>query len=146
MGRQLWRTPRICAGKGKVEKMNNNIALIANKSLEKKLINRKEAVALLSVDGEEIYDLLYWANKIRYKYLGDKVSLCAILSAKQGSCSEDCTFCTQSDFYKTEITSFPLVGEEEISNTISQACEDGADSLGLVTSGYSLNSLAARRG
>ena len=122
--------------------MNNDIALIANKSLGKKVINRKEAAQLLSVKGEEIYDLLYWANKIRYKYLGDKVSLCSILSAKQGSCSEDCTFCTQSDFYKTEITSFPLVGEEQISNTISQACEDGADSLGLVTSGYSLNSLA----
>ncbi len=124
--------------------MDNDIALIANKSLEKKEINRKDAAQLLSVEGEEIYDLLYWANKIRFKYLGDKVSLCAILSAKQGSCTEDCTFCTQSDFYKTETKSFPLVGEEEISNTISQACEDGADSLGLVTSGYSLNSLARR--
>ncbi|MGR3176948.1 MAG: biotin synthase BioB [Candidatus Anammoxibacter sp.] len=121
--------------------MNTEISDIANKSLKKSPIDRKDAAFLLAIKGEEVYDLLYWANKIRFKFFGDKISLCAILSAKQGSCSEDCKFCTQSSFYETTISTFELVGIEHVTKTASRSSKMGANSLGLVTSGYSLNGL-----
>ncbi|MGR3218676.1 MAG: biotin synthase BioB [Candidatus Anammoxibacter sp.] len=121
--------------------MNTEISDIANKSLKNTPIDRKDAAFLLTIEGEEVYDLLYWANKIRFKFFGDKISLCAILSAKQGSCSEDCKFCTQSGFYETTISTFKLVGSDHVAKTAERSDKMGADSLGLVTSGYSLNSL-----
>lgn len=124
--------------------MNRKISDIANKSLNKEAVNSKEAAFLLSIEAEEIYDLLYWANKIRFKYFGVKVSLCAILSAKQGSCSEDCKFCAQSSFHKTGVSTFPLVGIERVAKAVSRSYEMGADSLGLVTSGYSLNGFSQK--
>ncbi|MGR3317375.1 MAG: biotin synthase BioB [Candidatus Anammoxibacter sp.] len=124
--------------------MNTEISNIANKSLNKTPIDRKEAASLLAIKGEEIYDLLYWANKIRFKFFGDKISLCAILSAKQGSCSEDCKFCTQSSFYETTISTFELVGIDNVTKAASSSREMGANSLGLVTSGYSLNGLSQK--
>ena len=119
--------------------MDQKIAKIANKSLNKISIERNEAEFLLTIGKDEIYDLLYWANKIRYKYFKDNISLCAILSAKQGNCSEDCKFCTQSGFYESDIPSYPLVDSEQVANYVNRVQEIGADSLGLVTSGYSLN-------
>lgn len=119
--------------------MDQKISNIANKSLNKISIDRHEAEFLLTIEGEGIYDFLYWANKIRYKYFKDKISLCAILSAKQGNCSEDCKFCTQSSFYESDISSYPLVASEHVNNYLYRIQEVGADSLGLVTSGYSLN-------
>lgn len=119
--------------------MNTKISNIANKSLNKEEIDPNDAKYLLSINGEDIYDLFYWANKIRFKFFGNSIVLCAILSAKQGNCSEDCKFCAQSKFHKTEIPEFPLVEIEKINDSISRAKEMGAASLGLVTSGYSLN-------
>ncbi|MFW6286933.1 MAG: radical SAM protein, partial [Candidatus Sumerlaeota bacterium] len=44
----------------------------------------------------EILDLTHIARKQKFK---DSVSLCAIVSARSGPCSEDCRFCAQSGRY-----------------------------------------------
>jgi len=51
---------------------------------------------------------------VRKKYRGDKVELCAIVNAKSGQCSEDCSFCAQSSRYKTDSPVYPLVDKDEI--------------------------------
>lgn len=119
--------------------INNKISDIGNNILKGNLITKDEAQYLLTIKGEAVYDLLYWANAIRFKYFRNNITLCAILSVKQGGCSEDCKFCAQSSFYRTTASQFPLVDIEIITERIYYAEEIGADSLGLVTSGYSLN-------
>lgn len=119
--------------------INNQISDIANSVLKGNLITKDEAQYLLTIKGEAVYDLLYWANRIRFKYFRNNITLCALLSVKQGGCSEDCKFCAQSSFYKTTASQFPLVDVETFAERIYYAEEIGADSLGLVTSGYSLN-------
>ena len=48
-----------------------------------------------------IEELCKAANKIQKHFQKDKVELCAITSGKNGKCSENCKFCAQSSWYKT---------------------------------------------
>ena len=51
---------------------------------------------LAAAQGDDVYDLFYWANKIRIRFVGRDVKFCSIVAAKVGGCSEDCEFCAQS--------------------------------------------------
>lgn len=119
--------------------MDKNITEIANKSMNELLIDHNDAKYLLNVKGENIYDLLYWANKIRFKFFQNNIVLCAILSAKQGNCSEDCKFCAQSSLYENnDSTKYTMVNIDKTVDAALLAEKSGAESIGLVTSGYGL--------
>lgn len=119
--------------------MNKKINNIAEKSIQDGEISRDEASFLMQINEIEIYDLFYGANRIRYNSFKDVVTTCSIVSAKQGSCSEDCKFCSQSSHYNVNIASYPIIENEEISRTIRKGERHNVDCVGLVTSGYSLN-------
>ncbi|MFQ5686307.1 MAG: biotin synthase BioB [Candidatus Scalindua sp.] len=119
--------------------MNSMIEKVANGVIEGKGISYDDAHFLMGISGNEIYDLLYWANRIRYNSFKNVISLCSIISARQGSCTEDCRFCSQSSRYQTEITNFPLVGREGISEAVERGKEYKSNCVGVVTSGYSLD-------
>ena len=53
--------------------------------------------------GDNVYDLLYWANRIRLAKIGPKIRLCAIAAGKIGFCPEDCAFCGQSVHHRTPL-------------------------------------------
>ena len=118
--------------------MNKRIEKIAKNVLQENEISYDEAHFLILISGIEMYDLLYWANRIRYNSFNNVVSLCSIISARQGSCSEDCRFCSQSSRYKTEISNFPLIEKEKVAEAVEKGKEYKSDSVGVVTSGYSL--------
>lgn len=98
-------------------------------------LTREEARLLTTVNGDDLYDLFYWANKIRIKFRGRQVKFCAIVSAKTGDCSEDCKFCAQSSHYETAIKGQSKLTDEQIIESASHAAEVGADSFGIVNSG-----------
>src|SRR4051812_32283227 len=75
------------------------IARLAQQVLDGHLLDRAEAELLTRASGDDLYDLFYWANKIRIKFVGRDVKFCAIVAAKVGGCSEDCKFCAQSSHY-----------------------------------------------
>ncbi|MCF6157034.1 MAG: biotin synthase BioB [wastewater metagenome] len=120
--------------------MNSTIKNIADQSLQNKPIGRDDASYLMNIDSDEIYDMFYWANRIRLKYFGNCVSTCSIMSAKQGLCTEDCSFCSQSARYHTSTNVFPLVDPDRILNVAKSAEQTGSGSIGIVTSGYRINS------
>jgi biotin synthase len=66
---------------------------------------------------------------------GRSLSLCSIINAKSGQCSEDCRFCTQSAHFKTDTPVYPLKTAEEIVTAAKQAKKDGASHFSIVTSG-----------
>ncbi len=118
--------------------MNIKIEKIARNVLQGKDISYKNAHYLMNIYGNEIYDLLYWANCIRYNSFKNVVSICSIISAKQGRCTEDCRFCSQSSMYQTEITKFPLIEKRKIAEAVEKGKEYKSNCVGVVTSGYSL--------
>jgi len=97
-------------------------------------ITREEAAELSAATGDEIYDLFYWANKIRIRFVGRKVKFCSIVAGKSGACSEDCSYCSQSKSYKTHVSPGKLT-VEEMTSAMEQALANGASSFGIVNSG-----------
>lgn len=66
---------------------------------------------------------------------GNQVSLCSIINAKSGKCSEDCRFCVQSSHYRTATPVYPLKEIDEVVAAAREAKSAGAARFSLVTSG-----------
>ena len=67
--------------------MHPRIAQLAGKVLDGNLLDRAEAAELARVgrdDPDDLYDLFYWANRIRIRFVGRDVKFCAIVAAKVG--------------------------------------------------------------
>ena len=64
-------------------------------------LTEEEARALIRTRDEDTMLLLACADKIRQKFSGRSVDLCAIINARSGSCQEDCKFCAQSARYNS---------------------------------------------
>lgn len=88
-----------------------------------------------NIDKVDIYSLLQEANSLRIKHKNNKIELCAIINAKSGLCSEDCTFCAQSSKYKTNVQVYPLVSKIEVVERASEAKKYGVKRFSIVISG-----------
>lgn len=80
-------------------------------------------------------ELMSRALETKLARRGKSLSLCSIINAKSGQCSEDCRFCTQSAHFKTDTPVYPLKTAEEIVTAAKQAKKDGASHFSIVTSG-----------
>ena len=115
--------------------MEARIAELAQRVLAGKLLDRDEADFLAGVEGDGLYDLFYWANRIRIRFVGRDVKFCAIVAAKAGGCSEDCKFCAQSSHFETAVEGQTLLTDQQVLDSAAHAAEVGADSFGIVNSG-----------
>jgi len=115
--------------------LNPRIAEFAQHVLAGKALDREQAAFLTTLDGDDLYDLFYWANRIRIHHIGRDITFCAIVAAKVGSCSEDCKFCSQSAHYRTAVRGQQKLTDQQILQSAVHAAEVGADSFGIVNSG-----------
>lgn len=83
----------------------------------------------------ELYEL---AHRLRTRYQGKRIDTCSIMNARSGRCSEDCKWCAQSKFHKTDIDVYPLVGETEAVQEAAHNASKGVGRFSLVTSGRTL--------
>src|SRR5256886_3006090 len=112
------------------------IAGMAQRVLSGELLDRSDAEHLAAVSGDDLYDLFYWANKVRVRFVGRAVKFCAIVAAKVGGCSEDCKFCAQSEHHDTPVSQAQSkLTDEQLLDSAWHAAEVGADSFGIVNSG-----------
>ena len=110
------------------------IAELASHVLAGKKLTLDQAMQLSEISGQALYDLFFWANKIKIKFVGAEVKFCSIIAAKVGACSEDCGYCSQSKFHDTHVSPMKL-DVDEMNDAMLQARENGADSIGIVNSG-----------
>jgi len=94
-----------------------------------------EALQMLELQGADCHKLLAKANTVRHAFCGDDVHLCAIVNAKSGRCSENCAFCSQSAYSKSDVAVYPLLSSEEIIEKAAKAKQAGAIRFSIVTSG-----------
>ncbi len=115
--------------------MLDTVRDLAEKVLAGRLLSREQAASLIAVTGDDVYDLFYWANKIRIQFKGRNIRFCAIVAAKVGGCSEDCKFCAQSSHYQTAIEGQSKLTDQQVLDSAMHAGAVGADSFGIVNSG-----------
>jgi len=103
-----------------------------NKVLNGEKISEYEFEKLVNVSDNALQYLSDAANEITRKFCGDFVDVEALINAKKGKCQEDCSFCSQSAFYKTGIETYKLLPSETIIQNAMAAKKDGVKSFCLV--------------
>lgn len=102
---------------------------------EKYRITKEEALALFD---QPLEKLAKAANEVRIACAPKTTSVCSIISAKQGKCSENCRYCAQSAHWQTGCTCHPMIKPEEAIPQCKKAMENQVSRLSLVTSGRGL--------
>ena len=69
------------------------------------------------------------------KLMSDNIEFCSLVNARNGKCSQDCKYCAQSSYYRTDIDSFPLIDAVTAKNAAIDAKKHKALRFAIVTSG-----------
>ena len=95
---------------------------LKNKIFNGYKIGKKEAYSLINAPLKELCDC---ADEIREHFCGNKFDLCSIINAKSGRCSEDCKYCAQSAYYKTDVEEYDLLDSDTIINEAQKNKNNG---------------------
>lgn len=98
-------------------------------------LTKNDVLPLLEADLCELSDM---ANKIRFKFCGNKINMCSIINGRSGSCSENCKFCAQSKYHNTEIENYGFRDEKNIVEDCEKHCKAGIHRYSIVTAGKAL--------
>jgi len=102
------------------------------KVFSNRILSEEDARTLINLPESELELFAKAANEITRKYNGLKVDVEQLNNIKKNACSEDCTFCGQSAFYKTGIETYHLPSAEKIVEQAKKAKSEGAKSYCLV--------------
>lgn len=109
------------------------IQTIKHKIFGGHLINKEEALELLSIDDKQLlYDL---ADEIRAHFCGNVMELCSITNAKSGNCPQDCKWCSQSIYHETDIDIYQVIEKQKARAHAVYNDNKGVNRMSLVTSG-----------
>jgi biotin synthase len=76
---------------------------------------------------QPIMELMFKAAAIHHEYnQTGEVQVCTLLSVKTGGCPEDCSYCSQSARYKSDINVEKLMNVNDVLNTAKEAKENGS--------------------
>lgn len=101
-------------------------------------ISREEALRLLKPESRD--ELRRRAHETTEKFVEKHFDFCAIINARSGRCSENCKWCAQSAHWKTGCENHGWVGTEACVKAALDAEANGANRIGIVTSGRTLSS------
>ena len=76
---------------------------------QRRPIERALAEQLVALPDEDVPQLIALAHRVRVAWMGPAVEVESIVSAKTGGCPEDCTFCSQSARYATDVARQPML-------------------------------------
>ena len=100
-------------------------------------IGKDEALALLKPERRD--ELRERAHEVTEKCVEKRFDFCSIINARSGNCPENCKWCAQSAHWKTGCESYGWVGTEACVKAAKEAEANGADRIGIVTSGRCLS-------
>lgn len=103
--------------------------------MDKKQISSNKKFGINAVLNLPLTELIAMADRIRRKFTGSTIELCAIMNAKSGLCGQDCKFCSQAKRHHTHALVYPLKKKTEIFKQAQAAQNIGAERFAVVTSG-----------
>lgn len=114
-----------------------NITELKEKVLDGYQITKNDDLTIFTTC--DLRELCQGANEIREKFSGNHIDLCSIINGKSGHCSENCKFCAQSAFNKTNCEEYDFLDDDKIINRANQDAEEGVHRFSIVTSGRALS-------
>jgi biotin synthase len=108
---------------------------IAEKLIARQELTDREIRALCPPSMKDVPELLAAADRLRATFRGDSVELCAIVNAKSGGCSEDCSYCAQSALSSAPIDRYPLLRRDAILQKAREARQAGVRRFSIVIVG-----------
>lgn len=115
-----------------MDKEHEFITSCKDKVLSGGHITAQEAERLVSVSDRSLQFFSDAANEITRKTSGNVVDVESLINAKKGKCQEDCSFCSQSAFYKSGIETYRLLPAQTIVQNALASKRDGVKSFCLV--------------
>lgn len=116
-----------------------NLDSIQEKAARQESLTADEALGILTMPDEQLPELLEITRALREEGFGRHVESCAIINAKSGRCSENCSFCAQSAHHKTGVDCYELLSEEQILAVREQFPAEMEGHFSIVTSGKGLS-------
>ncbi len=117
--------------------MSEFILQVATSVLNGEKIDREAALRLADEPAKE--ELWNSADRIRQHFHGSRFSLCSIINARSGKCSEDCRFCAQSARHHSGIDEYDVIDMDKALEIAADSDRYGVHRMSLVTSGRSAN-------
>jgi biotin synthase len=99
---------------------------------ERRPLTKQEALDVARLPLDELPKLIALAHEVRLAYMGDEVELESLINAKSGGCPEDCTFCSQSARYTTEVDRYPILEIDEVVDAAKATVAEGATQFCIV--------------
>jgi biotin synthase len=99
---------------------------------ERAVIDRPTAERLVALPDENLPELIGLAHRVRLAWMGPAVEVESIISAKTGGCPEDCTFCSQSARYDTEVAREPMLQLDKLVELAQQTRDLGGTEFCIV--------------
>jgi len=84
-----------------MEEIRDFINSLSDRIISGEKLSTEEGLKILQIPDELVMDLVEQASKIREHYFKNEMEFCSLINAKNGACSEDCSFCAQSSKYPT---------------------------------------------
>ncbi len=116
------------------------ITRILNDVLAGASIDSSSASSLSDIKGQDLWDLISAAGRVRAHFRGTTIDICSIVNAKSGACGEDCSYCAQSVHHSTGAPVYPLISAEQMKRAAESAKQNGAKRFCIVTSGRGIDS------
>ena len=105
--------------------------------IEMEAIEKNEALELLKPERRD--ELRERAHKVTERCVEKRFDFCSIINARSGRCTENCKWCAQSAHWKTGCETYGWVGTAACIKAAKDAEANGADRIGIVTSGRRLS-------
>src|ERR1700712_5416902 len=73
-----------------------------------------------------LMELVFQAARVHRQFHDPaEVQVCKLISIKTGGCPEDCSYCSQSARYETEVQARPLMPKDEVLDVARRAKANG---------------------
>ena len=115
--------------------MENFLDNLGDRVINGEKLSKEDGLKILNIPDEYLDRLIDEAKKVREYFFKNQVEFCSLINAKNGACSEDCSFCAQSSKYPTPINAYPLVPIEEMLEGAEKAVSLKANRYCIVMSG-----------
>ncbi|PLX69552.1 MAG: biotin synthase BioB [Denitrovibrio sp.] len=102
-------------------------------------LERLSAGDISTIVTANLEEVLNYSEQLKQQHKGDKPKTCAIINARSGLCSEDCSFCAQSSHFDTGAPVYNFIDMAKIDAAAKDLAAKGVERFSIVTSGIGPN-------